>query len=237
MKAANLKQELAKFVNPEKAAHFPKFFKTEKGQYGEGDKFIGVTVPNQRKVAKQYIDISLKQLQDLLQSEIHEYRLTALLVLVYKWQRAKTEAEHEQLYEFYLNNLEWVNNWDLVDTSADKLIGGYLYKYNKDRKIIYKLANSGKLWQERIAILATYFFIKNDDFADILKLSEKFLSHKHDLIHKATGWMLREMGKRDLEPLLEFLDKHTLQMPRTMLRYSIEKLPEAKRKYYLNLGK
>lgn len=205
-----------------------RFFKTGPGDYGAGDKFIGVVVPDQRKIAKKYKDLSLIDLQTLLDSPIHEHRLTALFILIFQF-----KASPQKIYNFYLKNLKNINNWDLVDSSAPKIMGQYL-KDKKNRDILYKLVKSKNLWRRRIAVLTTYTFIKNNDFKDCLKLSKILLNDDHDLIHKATGWMLREIGKIDLSVLLKFLDKNYKKMPRTMLRYSLEKLSETKRQYYLS---
>jgi 3-methyladenine DNA glycosylase AlkD len=226
-----IKSELGQYVNPEKAAFFPRFFKTGPGEYGEGDVFIGVTVPHQRKVARKYFkDIDLKELQLLLRDPVHEYRLTALFVLVYKYEKAREEVKKE-IVDFYLANIRYVNNWDLVDASADKILGAYLF--HKDKKILYDFANSGSLWEQRIAIISTFYFIKKNYFQDTLEIAKLLLHHEHDLIHKAVGWMLREVGKRDLTTEIDFLQKHYQEMPRTMLRYAIEKFDPELREYFL----
>ena len=225
-----IKKDLLQLGNPEKAKKLSGFFKTGKGQYGEGDVFLGIPVPEQRKVANRYIDLSLDDLQELLRSKIHEYRLTALLILVSKYGKADSSGKDE-IFGFYLNNTEYVNNWDLVDSSAPKIVGDYLV--NKDRSILFKLAKSSNLWERRIAVLATFMFIRNNDFEDALRISKLLLHDEHDLIHKAVGWMLREIGKRDQAPIEHFLDEYNTQMPRTMLRYAIERFDENKRKFYL----
>lgn len=230
----NIQLEFSKYINSEKAEFFPRFFKTGKGDYAEGDKFIGVTVPNQRKVAKIFQDIPLSELQKLVASEIHEHRLTALIILVNKFRKSKIENDRKQLIDFYLQNIDHVNNCDLVDTSAE-ILGEYLV--DKDRKLLYELANSGKLWHQRIAIIATFHYIKTNQFGDTLAIAEVLLLYDHDLIHKAVGWMLREMGKRDMAVLTEFLDKNCINMPRTMLRYAIERFPEPTRQKYLKCKK
>jgi len=225
-----IKKDLLQLGNPEKAKKLSGFFKTGKGQYGEGDVFLGIPVPEQRKVAKRYIDLSLNDLQELLRSKIHEYRLTALLILVSKYGKAASSGK-DKIFGFYLKNTEYVNNWDLVDLSAPKIVGAYLV--NKDRSILFKLAKSSNLWERRIAVLATFMFIRNNDFEDALCISKLLLHDEHDLIHKAVGWMLREIGKRDQEPIENFLDEYNTQMPRIMLRYAIERFDENKRKFYL----
>ena len=225
-----LKSDLKKLANPEKAEILQRFFKTGKGQYGEGDVFLGITVPEQRKVSKEYANLDLKDLKKLLSGKIHEYRLTALLILVIKFNRTDDSGKKE-IAGFYLKNTKHINNWDLVDLSADKILGVYLIE--KDRSILYRLAESKLLWERRIAIISTFQFIKINQFNDTLKISEILLSDTHDLIHKAVGWMLREVGKRDRKSEERFLRKHYKTMPRTMLRYAIEKFDEKTRKFYL----
>ena len=223
---------LAKLADPEKAAFYPYFFKTGPGEYGEGDQFIGVVVPNIRKVAKANKHLTFGDLQPLLNSPIHEHRMCALLILTYQYPLAKPD-DQQNIYDYYLYNAQKgaVNNWDLVDCSAHKIVGAHLL--DKDRSMIYQLAQSKQLWLERISVMSTMWFIKNDDFADALKLCEHFLTHKHDLIHKVCGWMLREIGKRDKKALTNFLDTHAATMPRTMLRYAIERLPKDQRTKYM----
>jgi 3-methyladenine DNA glycosylase AlkD len=223
-------RDLSELRDPEKAKKLSGFFKTGQGQYGEGDVFWGITVPAQREIAKRHIDLSLSDLQKLLSSKVHEYRLTALLILVSKYQKANDPGKNE-IFSFYLKNTENINNWDLVDLSAPKIVGDYLV--NKDKSILFKLAKSSNLWERRIAILSTFKFIANSDFEDALSISELLLHDDHDLIHKAVGWALREIGKRDQEIEERFLRKYFMNMPRTMLRYAIEKFGEEKRKFYL----
>lgn len=208
-----------------------RFFKCGKGEYGEGDKFLGVIVPAQRKIAKKYCGkIDLKDVEKLISDEFHEARLTAFLILVEKFCKADSETK-KLIYNFYLKNAKYVNNWDLVDLTAPKIAGEYLL--GKDREILYKLAKSKSLWERRIAILATYAFIRNEQFEDAFKISEILLDDKHDLIHKAVGWMLREVGKRNQPEEEKFLKKHFRSMPRVMLRYAIERFDEKKKKFYL----
>lgn len=218
-----IKIELKQYSKDEKANFLPRFFKAAPGEYGEGDKFIGVTVPKQRTVAKKYYKtISLEETELLLKEVIHEYRATGLFILVYKFEKSKTEEERHDISSVYLNNLAGVNNWDLVDSSAPYILGAYLF--NKDSKdILYEFANSKDLWKQRIAIISTFHFIRQKQYEDTLKIAEILLHHKHDLIHKAVGWMLREVGNRNLDIEIEFLKKHYKEMPRTMLRYAIEK--------------
>lgn len=225
-----IKSDLKTASDPLKAVDLARFFKTGKGEYGEGDIFWGITVPVQREIARRHMDASLDDIAKLLAEPVHECRLTALLILVQQYPK-KSENERREISEFYLANTEHINNWDLVDLSADKILGHYLM--DKERSILYKLAESSSLWEQRIAVLSTFHFIKNGDFTDALALCEKLMNHKHDLIHKATGWMLREAGKKDISVLIKFLDRHHRSMPRTMLRYSIEKLDDAQRKKYM----
>jgi 3-methyladenine DNA glycosylase AlkD len=226
-----IKGDLLQLSNPEKAKNLSRFFKTGKGQYGEGDVFLGIPVPEQRRIAKRYVDLPLNDLQELLSSEIHEHRLTALLILVSKYGKADNSGK-DKIFGFYLKNTENINNWDLVDLTAPKIVGDHLF--NKDTSILFKLAKSNNLWERRIAILSTFKFIRNNDFEDALSIAKLLLHDKHDLIHKAVGWMLREIGKRDQEIEEQFLSKYHMQMPRTMLRYAIEKFEENKRKFYLS---
>ncbi|MGV8169400.1 MAG: DNA alkylation repair protein [Candidatus Nanoarchaeia archaeon] len=232
-----LKELLAEFEkkkNPEKAKLLSGFFKTGKGQYGEGDVFLGLTVPEQRELAKKYKGLDLADIQKLIDSKIHEHRLTGLIILVYKYEdsdREKNEIDKKKIFDFYLKNTKKVNNWDLVDVTCHRIVGAYLE--DKERSVLYKFANSTNLWEKRIAIVSTAWFIKNKDFKDTLKLSEILLKDNHDLIHKAVGWMLREVGKKDEKTLKGFLDKNHKVMPRTMLRYSLERLSEKDKKHYM----
>ncbi len=222
---------LLKLKNLQKAKNLRQFFKCGQGEYGAGDKFLGIVVPEQRKIVKKYYEIvEIKELEKLLKSEFHEARLVALLILVEKFNKADEKIK-KQIFRLYLKNTKYINNWDLVDLSAPKIVGGYLL--NKDRKILYSLAKSKNIWEKRIAILATYTFIRNEQFEDTFKISEILLKDKHDLIHKAVGWMLREAGNRNQQAEEKFLRKYYKIMPRTMLRYAIEKFPEGKRKKYL----
>jgi 3-methyladenine DNA glycosylase AlkD len=234
MSLEKFKVEYEKLANPAQAKVLQGFFKTGPGQYGEGDIFLGIKVPVAREVIKKYYDFDFKDLQELLKSKIHEHRLSALFILVKKFAdavKAGDEKMQEKIYNFYLKNSKNINNWDLVDLSAPQIVGGYLLA--KNREILYNLVESKNLWERRIAVLATFTFLRQKDFKDILKIAEILLSDEHDLIHKSVGWMLRETGKRDEKVLRKFLDKHYQKMPRTMLRYAIEKLPEAERKKYL----
>lgn len=223
-------KQLQEFGNPEKAAHATRFFKTGKGQYGEGDLFIGVTVPEIRAVAKIHKNLSMHEIEKLLHDKIHEYRLCALIILVNQFKKAD-DVKRQAIFDIYLANTHYINNWDLVDVSAKDILGEFLIDKKRDK--LYELAQSDLLWEQRIAIVATYAFIKKSDFDDTLRLSEQFLSHPHDLMHKACGWMLREAGKRDEKMLIAFLDAHYRDMPRTMLRYSIEKLSSEQKQHYM----
>lgn len=226
----NIREELKKLSDPEHAARLQKYFKTGKGEYGEGDQFLGLRVPAIRKIARKYSTISISKASEFLPSPFHEERLVALFILVDLFRRAD-EEDKKKIYDLYLKNTNYINNWDLVDVSAGPIIGAYLF--TRDKKPIYDLAQSKNLWKRRIAIMATSYFIAHNEFAETLKIAEILLNDKEDLIHKAVGWMLREIGKRDFELEENFLKKHYEEMPRTMLRYAIEKFPEEKRKSYL----
>ncbi len=277
-----LRKELNKLVNPQKAKVLQRFFKTGKGEYGEGDVFLGITVPESRKISIKFKTLSFLETTQLLKSKIHEERLIALLILVNNFSHfAKAPRDkQEKIYNFYLKNTKYINNWDLVDLSADKIVGGFLFHYlgsthslnnssepsgntsltyeNKSKSpaaklykhglretvkrsfreeshpsILLKLASSKNIWERRIAMVATYYFIKNKKFDATLKIAEILLNDKHDLIQKAVGWMLREVGKRDLQTEIKFLDQHYKKMPRTILRYSIEKFPKKLRLDFL----
>ena len=230
MKAQAIRKRLKTLGSREIATSSQRFFKTGPGEYGEGDIFIGVRVPVLRKLIKDYLDLPIEEIKLLLQSAIHEERLFALLLLVRISSKAD-EAEKKSIYELYLKSTAYINNWDLVDTSAEHIVGRYLK--DKNRTPLYRLAKSTDLWERRIAIMATFHFIKHHDFSDTLQIAKILLSDRHDLIHKAVGWMLREIGNRDLSAEENFLQKHYEKMPRTMLRYAIEKFPEAKRQRYL----
>ncbi len=232
MNAKDVISLLSHKSNLEKAAFFPRFFKSLPGEYGEGDLFLGVTVPEQRAIVKQvFKDIALNELSKLLQNEFHEARLTAVLILVLKFEKNKNAEDRKELVDFYLNHLDYVNNWDIVDSSCYKILGPYLV--DKERKLLYDLAYTDKLWHQRVAIITTLHFIKNGDFKDALALAEILLHHDHDLIHKAVGWMLREIGNKNRQVELDFLDTHYQNIPRTALRYAIEKFEEPLRKHYL----
>jgi 3-methyladenine DNA glycosylase AlkD len=224
------RKELRRYASKEKAKVLRGFFKTGPGEYGEGDIFLGVTVPFTRKVVRQFQDLPLSDLIKLLRSKIHEERLLALLILVYQFNKANAKAK-EKIYKAYLAKTKFINSWDLVDLSAPQIVGGFLV--DKDRRVLYRLAKSPLLWERRIAILATFAFIRLGDFDDLFGIAKLLLGDKEDLIHKACGWMLREAGKRDLRTEEDFLRKNCQVMPRTMLRYAIERFPENKRKLFL----
>ena len=223
-------KELQQIADPEIAKNLSWFFKTGKGEYGEGDKFIGISVPLLRSISKINQNLELKDLRKLLDSEIHEYRLSVLMILRLKYEKGDQKTKKE-IVKFYLKNTKKINNWDLVDLSCHYILGNWLL--DKDRKILYKLANSKNLWEKRIAIISTFAFIHNNQYIDTLEISKILLDDKHDLIHKAVGWALREIGKKDKETEIKFLNKYYKAMPRTMLRYAIEKFSDKERKYYL----
>ena len=230
----DLAAAIKKLGNPEKAKLSQRFFKTGPGQYGEGDIFLGLTVPEQRQITKTFLDLPLSELSQALQSKYHEFRLTALLILNHQYAQAakvKDEKLCQQLCEFYLEHSTRINNWDLVDASARNVVGEHLY--TRSRKILYKLAASKNLWERRIAIISTFAFIKKNDFADTLKISTILFKDKEDLMHKAVGWMLREVGKMDRPTLDQFLRQNYQQMPRTALRYAIEHYSQNERQKFL----
>ncbi len=228
---AEILSKMEKYVDPEKKVKLPRFFKTGPGEYGEGDKFLGVTVTNLRKLMRDYKNLSLADLEPLITNEYHEFRMFAVIILIHQFEKKTNVSRRDELYDFYMNHLKWINNWDLVDISAPKILGQYIL--NQDTQILTELANSGNLWKERIAILATLTFIRNRRFNETLELAHKFLHHPHDLIHKAVGWMLREVGNRHKPTEIKFLNQFYSEMPRTMLRYAIEKFPETERQAYL----
>ena len=232
MKAADIRKELKSMADPDKAAILQRFFKTGPGQYGEGDIFIGVIVPQSRQVAKKFSQLPLVEVRTLLYSRVHEERLVALMILAWRYSSASSSREEkEEIVKFYLDNIKQVNNWDLVDLSAPNILGAHLVD-SRDRRLLYGLAGSENIWERRIAIVATHQFIRNGDFSDTLKIAGMLLQDRHDLIHKAAGWMLREVGKRDAAAEEAFLEKHFSVMPRMMLRYAIERLPESTRRRY-----
>lgn len=228
-----IETELRAVADPVKAPLYQRYFKTGPGQYGEGDHFLGVTVPKQRLIARHYWrQASLANLDKLLNSKWHEARLTAGFVLVAKYKKA-TKKEKSEIVQFYLNHLERFNNWDLVDSTAAAILGDWLI--GKDCQPLWQLARSGHLWRERVSLIASMALIKTDQFSESLKLVSHFLSHPHDLIHKASGWVLREIGKYDKQILIQYLDQYGPRLPRTSLRYAIEHLSPKERSHYLSL--
>ncbi len=234
MSLNSLRQEVRKLADKEQAKLLQRFFKTGPGEYAEGDKFLGLKVPDIRRIAKSHQNLALKDTVTLLHSSFHEERLLALIILISQYDRGD-DKKKEQIYKLYLRSTRYINNWDLVDLSAKYIVGGFLL--NKSKEPLYKLAKSKDLWERRIAILSTFHFIARDQFDDSLRIARVLLIDPHDLIHKAVGWMLREVGKRDLKTEEDFLKVHSRIMPRTMLRYAIERFPERKRLSYLKSGK
>ncbi len=234
MSLLKLRADLKQLSDPQKAVILQRFFKTGPGEYAHGDRFLGVVVPRQREVARKYRQLSLPETVTLLKSSFHEERLVALFILVDKFKRAD-DQDKKRIYDLYLRHTRFINNWDLVDSSADKIVGPYLE--GRDQRILIRLARSRSLWERRIAMLATFYFIKKGNFVSALKVAQILLTDPHHLIHKAVGWMLREIGKRDLTVEEHFLSQHCQNMPRTMLRYAIERFPKAKRLAYLQRKK
>jgi 3-methyladenine DNA glycosylase AlkD len=234
MTAQKIISELAKHASPNDAVFLQRFFKTGPGQYGEGDIFIGVRVPQTRIICKQFINLPLGEVQKLLNSPVHEHRLAGVIILSYHYPKAD-EKQKQEIYDLYLKNVYkgTVNNWDIVDVTVDRVMGAHLL--NRPRDILFELTKSSDVWQRRVAIMSSFAFIKNGDASTTLQLAKILLHDKHDLIQKAVGWMLRETGKRvDRKLLLGFLDEHAHEMPRTMLRYSIEHLPPEQRAHYMS---
>ncbi len=225
------REEIRALANKEIAQHSLRFFKTDKGEYGHGDLFLGVRAPKIRLIAKKHIDISITDMKTLICSKYHEERFLGLIILVNKYAKTKDKKNRNQLYKIYVSSFKYINNWDLVDVTCPHVTGKHLM--DKDRTILYKWAKSEDLWTKRIAMVSTFCFIRKNDLEDTFKIAEILLHDEHDLIHKAVGWMLREAGKRDIKEEEAFLKKHYKTMPRTMLRYSIEKFPESKRQKYL----
>ena len=226
-----MRAELTELSDPQRALHSLRFFKTRPGEYGEGDVFAGITVPDVRRVAKRYWPVlELPDVERLLHSKVHEERLAALVVLVHKFNKGN-DATRRQIFDLYVSNTRYVNNWDLVDSSADRIVGEYLH--GRDKALLDDFARSSSLWERRISIIATFNYIRRNEFEDTFRIAETLLHDPHDLIHKAVGWMLREVGKRDLAAVNDFLDAHCVEMPRTMLRYAIERHDAASRAGYL----
>ncbi len=228
----NLRSELAALADQERAVQVARFFQTGPGQYAEGDIFWGIPNPKVREVAKRWSGLSLPEIEGLLRDPVHECRFAALLVWMKQYPKVSA-SDQQMIFDSYLAHLDYINNWDLVDLSAPLIVGHHLF--DRDRQIIYELARRPHLWSQRVAIIATLYFIRQNQFSDTLALSKILLAHPHHLIHKAVGWMLREVGKRDLDVMEEFLHQHIAALPRTSLRYAIEKLPPFRRQYYLSL--
>ncbi|GAA4468122.1 DNA alkylation repair protein [Nibrella saemangeumensis] len=237
IKVDDVQQAIHALADPERAPLVARFFKTGSGQYGEGDQFLGLTMPQQREIARQYLHLSTDEVEYLIHDPYHEVRMTGLLIWTYQCKKAGAALagaiQREAVAQRYLANRTYINNWDLVDVTCPEVIGNYLL--DQDRSILYDLARQDHLWSQRIAIVSTLAFIRRNQLADTFAIAELLLNHKHDLIHKATGWMLREVGKRNPEALEEFLHDHIRQMPRTALRYAIERFEPGRRKYYLLL--
>lgn len=231
---AGITKELKNAQNKPQSANLQRFFKTAKGQYGYGDVFLGIKVPVTRQIAKKYVDLDLIDVSALLKNKIHEFRLAALLILVEKYQKTKDRKTQEKLVKFYLKHSRYINNWDLVDLSVYKILGAYLILEERRLEILDKLAKSKNLWERRMAMIATYAFIQKGRAEETIYLAKKLLKDEHDLMHKAVGWMLREVGKRiNRKTLTDFLDEHVKNMPRTALRYAIEHLEPKHRESYL----
>jgi len=231
---AKVSQEMKSLANAPQAAILQRFFKTAKGQYGAGDVFLGIKVPQTRKIALKYVSLDYEDITRLLKSKIHEFRLLALLILVAKYQKTDDKKIKAKIVGFYLKHTKHINNWDLVDLSVAKILGDYLLLDNKKIIILDKLAKSKNLWERRMAMIATFAFIQKGKAEDALRLAKKLLKDEHDLMHKAVGWMLREVGKRvNRRYLLDFLNEHVKNMPRTTLRYAIEHLSPSEKDHYL----
>jgi 3-methyladenine DNA glycosylase AlkD len=228
--AREVQRRLKKLGDPEHAAVSQRFFKTGPGEYGEGDIFLGIRVPGLRKLAGQLKDLPIRECEILLHSPIHEERMLAILIFIHNFKKGD-DRTRKHIYALYLKSTEFINNWDLVDVSAEHIVGAYLM--DKSRSPLYGLARSKNLWKRRIAVMATFHYIKHHEFSETLNICRMLLTDPHDLIHKASGWMLREIGKRDLKTAEAFLKEHYKNMPRTMLRYAIEKFPDDKRQRYL----
>jgi len=225
--------ELNQNASKEKAIHLQRFFKTGKGEYGEGDIFIGLTMPQQREIAKKYLHLSLNKIQELLKSKIHEHRMTSLIILTEKYKRSKSHEDKENIFGFYLKNTRHINNWDLVDVTCQKIVGDFLLNHGKNKNILYDLVHSKNMWERRIAMVSAGKFISAEEFEDVLTIAELLLEDKEDLMHKAVGWMLREVGKKDEKILKAFLKGNYSRLPRTTLRYAIERFEEGERKNWL----
>ncbi|MBN1645458.1 DNA alkylation repair protein [Candidatus Woesearchaeota archaeon] len=231
--AVNVTKDLHRLKDNIRAESCSRYFKTGKGDYGEGDKFLGLTMGQQRQIAKKYTALTLPEIQKLLAAKEHESRMTGLFILINKYDKTQFD-ERKRIYEFYLKNTRSINNWDLVDCTAHRIVGKFIRNHDPlEHLTLYRLAKSKSMWERRISIISCFEFIRNNDFEHALKIAEILLNDDHDLIHKAVGWMLREIGKRDIKVEEEFLKKNYQQMPRTMLRYAIEHFSEKKRQFYM----
>lgn len=231
---SRLLRDIAACARDDRAIASARFFKTGPGQYGEGDRFRGLTMGDQRRIAKSYRDLGFPDIERLLESPWHEDRMIGLLITVLRYERAENDTERRRVFDFFVEHRSSVNNWDLVDVTTPNIIGDFLLR-TKKKRLLHRFARSKNLWERRMAIIATFPCIRNGDFTDTLSLVETLLHDSHDLLHKATGWMLREIGKRDRKTLIRFLETHASRMPRTMLRYAIEKLPRSERHHFLGL--
>lgn len=236
MSAKRFVEELKTYQSAEELKKIQRYFKSGEGEYGEGDKFIGVRMGQVFALAKEFIEMPPNEIEKLLESQIHEARVGAVSIMDWQARNKKTpEARRKVLFDLYMRRHDRINNWDLVDRSAPYVVGGYLF--DKPRDILYKLARSKNVWERRTAIVSTYYFVRQGDVADTFKIAEMLLNDNHDLIHKATGGWLREAGKKDRQKLLSFLDRHAATMPRTALRYAIERLDKKQRTYYMGTKK
>lgn len=231
MKIIEARKRLQEAAHPSRVAAMSKFFKTGPGEYAEGDRFIGAYVPEIRKIAKHFIDCSREEIRELLHSKIHEERFLSLIILIQQYRKSGA-VEQEEIYRFYLENIDGINHWDLVDVSSPPIVGHYLL--DKDKQDLFLWASSKNVWKRRMAVISTFYFIKKEQYDSTFQLAKRLLEDSHDLIHKAVGWMLREIGKRNLDLEIEFLETYAPHMPRTMLRYAIEKLSPKQRTQYLN---
>lgn len=231
--AKNVEKKMRSLSSRQKAQHAQRFFKTGKGQYGEGDLFLGITVPTLRKLAKEFKEISLSENRKLLRSKWHEIRLIALIIWVNQYQKAD-QLKQKEIFQLFMKNKKWINNWDLVDLSTPHITGHWLYE-TKNKKILFQLAKSKNLWDRRIAVISTFYHIRQNQFSEITQLCALLINDTEDLMHKACGWMLREMGKRNKSVLVSFLEKNAVKMPRTMLRYSIEKMSVQEKQKFMNM--
>lgn len=233
MRLVELRREINAHADEQRAHLMQRYFKTGEGEYGHGDVFLGLSVPQIREIARRYWDLPLTDALRLLKSKIHEERFTALVLLVHKYQKGD-DADKTRVFKQYLAHAKWINNWDLVDTSTPQIVGDWCWRHGEAQRLM-RLARSRDLWERRIGVLGTFTFIRNHDLKPALEVAEALLNDKHDLIHKAVGWMLREAHKRQAGPIHDFLDNHAHRMPRVMLRYAIEKMSNNERRHYLSI--